>query len=157
MRYNTDLPPLLPSIQSCSSKFWAWSWVAGNFDKGWRGDHKHKIIDQPFMPKYGTVSQVLLQLVVAALGRCLKEHDFKYLIIWNREFCQSKSVVLEGKVVHLYLGLLVNTNQNSALLGTPYETCFFVWFKRLNTWQLVNPILFVNLMQVLATTQIMWN
>ena len=29
------------------------------------GDHKHKIMDRPFMPKYGTVSQVLLQLVVA--------------------------------------------------------------------------------------------
>ena len=28
-------------------------------------DHKHKIMDRPFMPKYGTVSQVLLQLVVA--------------------------------------------------------------------------------------------
>ena len=35
------------------------------FDKGWRGDHKHEIVDRPFMPKYGTVSQVLLQLVVS--------------------------------------------------------------------------------------------
>ena len=33
--------------------------------KGWRGGHKHKIMDRPFKPKYGTVSQVLLQLVVA--------------------------------------------------------------------------------------------
>ena len=37
--------------------------------KGWRGDHKHKINDRPFMPKYGTVSQVLLQLVVATVKK----------------------------------------------------------------------------------------
>ena len=60
VRYNIDLPP----IQSCSSKFWAWSRTATNFDKGWRGDHKHKIMDRPFMPKYHTLSEVLLQLVV---------------------------------------------------------------------------------------------
>ena len=29
-------------------------------------DHKHKFMDRPFMPKYGTASQVLLQLVVAS-------------------------------------------------------------------------------------------
>ena len=29
------------------------------------GDHKHKIMDRTFVPKYGTVCQVLLQLVVA--------------------------------------------------------------------------------------------
>ena len=29
------------------------------------GDREHKIMDRPFMPKYGTVSQVLLQQVVA--------------------------------------------------------------------------------------------
>ena len=62
------LTSLLPPIQSCSSKFWAWSCIASNFDKGWRGDHKHKSMDRPFMPKYGIVSQVLLQLVVAFLG-----------------------------------------------------------------------------------------
>ena len=33
--------------------------------KGGGGDHKHKIMDRPFMPKYSTVCQVLLQLVVA--------------------------------------------------------------------------------------------
>ena len=32
------------------------------------GDHKHKIMDRTFMPKYGTVSQVLLQLVVANIA-----------------------------------------------------------------------------------------
>ena len=58
------LTSLLPSIQSCSSKFWAWSCIARNFDKEWRGDYKHKIMDTPFKPKYGTVSQVLLELVV---------------------------------------------------------------------------------------------
>ena len=51
---------LLPPIQSCSSEFWAWSCIASNFDKGWRGDHKHKIMDRPFIPKYGTVFQVLI-------------------------------------------------------------------------------------------------
>ena len=28
---------LLPSIPRCSSKSWAWSCIATNFDKGWRG------------------------------------------------------------------------------------------------------------------------
>ena len=32
------------------------------------GDHKYKIMDRPFKLKYGTVSQVLLQLVVASEG-----------------------------------------------------------------------------------------
>ena len=64
VRYNI-LTSLLPPIQTCSSMFWVWSCIASNFDKGWRGDHKHKIMDRPFMPKYGTVSQVLLQLVVS--------------------------------------------------------------------------------------------
>ena len=31
------LTSLLPPIQSCSSKFWAWSCIASNFDKGCRG------------------------------------------------------------------------------------------------------------------------
>ena len=30
------LTSLLPPIQSYSSKFWAWSCIASNFDKGWR-------------------------------------------------------------------------------------------------------------------------
>ena len=63
--WDIILTSLLPPIQSCSSKFWAWSCIASNFDKGWRGDHKHKIMDRPFIPKYGRVSQALLQLVVA--------------------------------------------------------------------------------------------
>ena len=47
--------------------------------KGWRGDHKHKTIDRPFMPKYGTVSQVLLELVVAYVDsarRALSRDNF---------------------------------------------------------------------------------
>ena len=51
VRYNADLPP--PS-----------RWKLFVY-RGWRRHHKHKIMDRPFMPKYGTVSQVLLQLVVA--------------------------------------------------------------------------------------------
>ncbi|CAH3107752.1 unnamed protein product, partial [Porites lobata] len=38
------------------------------FDKWWRGHHKDKIMDRPFIPKCGAVSQVLLQLVVATLS-----------------------------------------------------------------------------------------
>ena len=33
---------------------------------GVEGDHKHEIMDRLFMLKYGTVSQVLLQLILAA-------------------------------------------------------------------------------------------
>ena len=40
------------------------------FDKGWRGDHKHKIMPRPFMAKYGTLSQVFLKLVVARSQPC---------------------------------------------------------------------------------------
>ena len=47
----THLTSLLLSIQSCSSKFWASSCIASNFDKGWRVDHKHKI----WTAKIGTV------------------------------------------------------------------------------------------------------
>ena len=63
--WDIILTSLFPPIQSWTSKFWVWSCIANNFDKGWRGNHRDKIMDRPFMPKYGTVSQVLLQLVVA--------------------------------------------------------------------------------------------
>ena len=53
---------LLPSIQSCSSKFWAWSCIASKM-----GDHKHKIMAGLVKTKYGAVSQAVLQLVVASL------------------------------------------------------------------------------------------
>ena len=64
--WDKIVTPLLLPFQSCSSKFWAWSCTASNFEKGWRGDHKHKIMDRLIKPKYGPVSQVLLQLVVAS-------------------------------------------------------------------------------------------
>ena len=64
--WDITLTSLLPAIQSWTSKFWVWSCIANNFDKGWRGDHRDKIMDRPFMPKYGTVSRVLWQLVVAS-------------------------------------------------------------------------------------------
>ena len=41
-----------------------------------------------------------LKSMLAALDRHLKEHDYKYSIIRDREFYQSK-LVLEGKVKHL--------------------------------------------------------
>ena len=66
MRYNTDFPPPSHSKLFLQVSFeYIWSCIASNFDKRWRGDHKHKIKDSPFMPKYGTVSQVFLQLVLA--------------------------------------------------------------------------------------------
>ena len=52
--WDITLTYLLPPIQSCSCKFWAWSCIVSNFAKGWRGDHKHKIMDRPLIPKYGT-------------------------------------------------------------------------------------------------------
>ena len=52
--WDITLTYLLPPIQSCSCKFWAWSCIVSNFAKGWRGDHKHKIMDRPLTPKYGT-------------------------------------------------------------------------------------------------------
>ena len=62
VRYNTDLPH--PSHSKLFLQGWS---MASNFDKGWRGGHKHKIMDRPFKPKYCTVSQVLLQVVIAAV------------------------------------------------------------------------------------------
>ena len=56
---------ILTSFKVVPPSFELWSCIASTFDKGWRGDHKHKIMDRPFMPKYGTVSQELLQLDVA--------------------------------------------------------------------------------------------
>jgi len=41
-----------------------------------------------------------LKSMLTALDRHLQEHDHKYSIIGDREFCQSK-LVLEGKVKHL--------------------------------------------------------
>ena len=52
--WDITLTSLLPPIQSCSFKFWAWSYIVSNFAKGWRGDHKHKIMERPLIPKYGT-------------------------------------------------------------------------------------------------------
>ena len=74
------LTSLLLPIQSCSSRFWAWSCIASNFDKGCRGDHKHKIMDRTFMPKYGTVSQVLLSLVAV----CFARQAFSYRLFGNK-------------------------------------------------------------------------
>ena len=62
LRYNTDLPP--PSHSKLFLQALSMVFIASNFDKRWKGGHKHKIMDRLFKPKYGTVSQVLLQLVV---------------------------------------------------------------------------------------------
>ena len=87
--WDKILTSLLRPIQRCSSKFWAWSCIASNFDKGRRGCCKHKIMDRPFKPKYGTVSQVLLQLVVAS----------SINVIFSRQ-CQPKWILEE----HRFLG-----------------------------------------------------
>ena len=52
--WDITLASLLPPIQGCCSKFWAWSCIVSNFAKKWRGEHKHKIMDRPLIPKYGT-------------------------------------------------------------------------------------------------------
>ena len=61
---NIILASLLLSIQNCSSSF---EYGLVLLATSTRGGHKYKIIDRPFKPKYGTVSQVLLQLVVALM------------------------------------------------------------------------------------------
>ena len=46
VRYNTDLPPPYHSklfLQVLNMVF-----IASNFDKGWSGGHKHKIMDRLF-------------------------------------------------------------------------------------------------------------
>ena len=48
---NIKFTSLLPSIQSCSSKFWVLSCISSNFDKRKRRDHTHKIIRRPVKPK----------------------------------------------------------------------------------------------------------
>ena len=75
VRYNTDLPP--PSHSICSSKFWAWSCIAVNFDKGWR-EITSTIMNRPCKPKYGTVSQVLLQLIVGF--NWLHQHSYHHVL-----------------------------------------------------------------------------
>ena len=43
VRCNTDLPP--SSHSELFLQVLVWSSIASNFDKGWRRDHKHKIMD----------------------------------------------------------------------------------------------------------------
>ena len=95
--WDIILTSLLPPTQSCSSKFWVWSCIASNFDKGWRGDHKHKIIDRPFMLKYGTLSQVLLQLVVALGSTSFPE------VLWGRELRRPWVVVCSRLAPYSFL------------------------------------------------------
>ena len=95
--WDIILTSLLPPIQSCSSKFWVWSCIASNFDKGWRGDHKHKIIDRPFMLKYGTLSQVLLQLVVAHGSTSFPG------VLWGRELWRPWVVVCSRLAPYSFL------------------------------------------------------
>ena len=69
-------PPSSPPIQSCSYKFWVWSCIASNFDKGGGGDHKRKIMDRPFMPNTVlTVSQNFLEgYPRSAVGQALNRY-----------------------------------------------------------------------------------
>ena len=49
--WDIILTSLLPTIQSCSSKFWEWSYILLFYIRG-----GVKIMDRRFKPKYGTVS-----------------------------------------------------------------------------------------------------
>ena len=95
--WDIILTSLLPAIQSWTSKFWVWSCIANNFDKGWRGNHRDKIMDRPFMPKYGTVSRVLWQLVVAyKIWEDIYRHQYDgSQLYWYR---QKKKRQQEGHV-----------------------------------------------------------
>ena len=42
--WEIKLTSPLPSIQSCSFKFWAWSCILATLIKGGGGDHKYKIM-----------------------------------------------------------------------------------------------------------------
>ena len=80
VKYNTDLPPPSHSklfFQVLSMVLYCYS----NFDKRWRRNHKDKIMDRPFMPKYSTVSQVLFQLVIALIVLY-----FFAIRGWNKDF-----------------------------------------------------------------------
>ena len=95
--WDITLTSLLPPIQSCSSKFWACLVMLATLIKGWRGDHKHKTIDRPFMPKYGTVSQELLQMVVTYVDsarRALSRHNFspRYRGLTQKTITKTKGV-----------------------------------------------------------------
>ena len=64
----TGPPPLpFPSIQSISTKYGLV--LQATLIRGGGGDHKHKIMDRSFKQKWGTVSQVFLQLIVALWKR----------------------------------------------------------------------------------------
>ena len=111
VRYNTDFPPLSHSklfLQVLSMVLYA-----SNFDKGWRGDHKHKIMERPFMPKYGTVSQVLLQLVVATppflnlnmIFRNSAQKDFAN--IWQSKWVGVIAIEIERMEIHFLSDVFV--------------------------------------------------
>ena len=111
--WDIILTSLLPPIQSCSSKFWVWPCIASNFDKGWRGGHKHKIMDRPFMAKYGSVSSTF------ATG-CSPFH-FPY---------QLSDVQVKTSEAQKYLRVL-GTFFNNIWNGTPMAKC----------WQLVQRLI----------------
>ena len=111
--WDIILTSLLPSIQSCSSKFWVRPCIASNFDNGWRGGHKHKIMDRPFMAKYGSVSSTF------ATG-CSPFH-FPY---------QLSDVQVKTSEAQKYLRVL-GTFFNNIWNGTPMAKC----------WQLVQRLI----------------
>ena len=76
--YYTVLPS---SIQS-SSKFWAWWWpsIASNFDTGWRGDHKHKI-----MAIYAKIQYNCVSSTFATGWSCLERIIGGFELIRNEE------------------------------------------------------------------------
>ena len=85
VRYNTDLSPPSHSkllLQVLSMVLY----------KRWRGDRKHKVKDRPFMPKYGTVSQVLLLLVVTTVKKMTASRSGLAGLVVRSMDCKGKNV-----------------------------------------------------------------
>ena len=81
------------------------------------GDHKHKIMYRTFVPKYGTVCQVLLQLVVAYFS--LLKGFFMTVVQVDYVFTEKKmSLALQEVPLvihdvfheHCYLTLCINVS-----------------------------------------------
>ena len=67
-----------------------------------------------------------LKSMLAALDRHLKEHDYKYSIIQDQEFSQSK-LVLEGKIKHLHQQAKGKGETNSHTESvTPFRSVIFI-------------------------------
>lgn len=98
--WDIILPSLLPTIQSCSLRFWAQSCITSNFDKTLRGDQKHKILDMQFKPKYSvssifaTVAWFTRSLRKTCLWAELYIHGPKVICVWKTESFPIKDLLV---------------------------------------------------------------